>query len=82
MIRLNAAGGDQRVAAFGDGICREEFELPCLVAPQSQPGLVVALDEDARSAEERAGLKKQADDLIDKVKEIKQKRAEAPQQPS
>ena len=34
------------------------------------------------SAEERAGLKKQADDLIDKVKEIKQKRAEAPQQPS
>jgi tetratricopeptide (TPR) repeat protein len=31
------------------------------------------------SAEERASLKKQADDLIDKVKEIKQKRAEAPQ---
>jgi tetratricopeptide (TPR) repeat protein len=31
------------------------------------------------SAEERAALKKQADDLIDKVKEIKQKRAEAPQ---
>jgi len=28
------------------------------------------------SAEERAGLQKQADDLIDKVKEIKQKRAE------
>jgi tetratricopeptide (TPR) repeat protein len=34
------------------------------------------------SAEERASLQKQADDLIDKVKEIKQKRAEAPQQPS
>jgi hypothetical protein len=34
------------------------------------------------SAEERAGLKKQADDLVDKVKEIKQKRAEQPQQPS
>jgi tetratricopeptide (TPR) repeat protein len=31
------------------------------------------------SAEERAGLQKQADDLIDKVKEIKQKRAEQPQ---
>jgi tetratricopeptide (TPR) repeat protein len=31
------------------------------------------------SAEERASLKKQADDLIDKVKEIKQKRAEQPQ---
>jgi hypothetical protein len=28
------------------------------------------------SAEERAALQKQADDLIDKVKEIKQKRAE------
>jgi len=31
------------------------------------------------SAEERASLKKQADDLVDKVKEIKQKRAEQPQ---
>jgi tetratricopeptide (TPR) repeat protein len=31
------------------------------------------------SAEERAALQKQADDLIDKVKEIKQKRAEQPQ---
>ena len=34
------------------------------------------------SADERASLKKQADDLVDKVKEIKQKRAEQPQQPS
>lgn len=34
------------------------------------------------SAEERAALQKQADDLIDKVKEIKQKRAEQPQQVS
>jgi tetratricopeptide (TPR) repeat protein len=34
------------------------------------------------SAEERANLKRQADELIDKVKEIKQKRAEQPQQPS
>jgi tetratricopeptide (TPR) repeat protein len=31
------------------------------------------------SADERANLKKQADELIDKVKEIKQKRAEQPQ---
>jgi tetratricopeptide (TPR) repeat protein len=34
------------------------------------------------SADERAGLLKQADDLVDKVKEIKQKRAEAPSQAS
>jgi tetratricopeptide (TPR) repeat protein len=34
------------------------------------------------SAEERASLQKQADELIDKVKEIKQKRAEQPSQPS
>jgi tetratricopeptide (TPR) repeat protein len=34
------------------------------------------------SAEERANLQKQADDLIDKVKEIKQKRAEQPQSAS
>ena len=34
------------------------------------------------SADERANLKKQADELIDKVKEIKQKRAEQPQSPS
>jgi tetratricopeptide (TPR) repeat protein len=34
------------------------------------------------SADERATLLKQADDLVDKVKEIKQKRAEQPQQPS
>jgi tetratricopeptide (TPR) repeat protein len=31
------------------------------------------------SADERTSLKKQADDLVDKVKEIKQKRAEQPQ---
>ncbi len=31
------------------------------------------------SADERASLKKQADDLVDKVKEIKQRRAEQPQ---
>src|SRR5713226_2907725 len=34
------------------------------------------------SADERASLLKQADDLVDKVKEIKQKRAEQPQQAS
>jgi len=34
------------------------------------------------SADERAALLKQADDLVDKVKEIKQKRAEQPQQTS
>jgi len=34
------------------------------------------------SADERASLLKQADDLVDKVKEIKQKRAEQPQQTS
>src|ERR1700674_2957984 len=34
------------------------------------------------SADERASLIKQADDLLDKIKEIKQKRAEQPQQPS
>jgi tetratricopeptide (TPR) repeat protein len=36
----------------------------------------------AASQEERASLIKQADDLVDKVKEIKQKRAEQPQQSS
>jgi tetratricopeptide (TPR) repeat protein len=36
----------------------------------------------AASQEERASLIKQADDLVDKVKEIKQKRAEQPQQTS
>jgi tetratricopeptide (TPR) repeat protein len=34
------------------------------------------------SADERAALQKQADDLIDKVKEIKQHRAEQPQPPA
>jgi tetratricopeptide (TPR) repeat protein len=34
------------------------------------------------SAEERAALQKQADDLIDKVKEIKQRRAEQPPTPA
>jgi hypothetical protein len=34
------------------------------------------------SAQERENLKKQADDLLDKVKEIKQKRLEQPQQTS
>jgi alpha-N-arabinofuranosidase len=32
--------------------------------------------------DEREALKKQADDLVDKVKEIKQRRAEQPQQTS
>jgi uncharacterized coiled-coil DUF342 family protein len=31
------------------------------------------------TAEERDALLKQADDLVDKVKEVKQKRAEQPQ---
>jgi hypothetical protein len=31
------------------------------------------------TADERSGLEKQADDLLDKIKEIKQKRAEQPQ---
>jgi tetratricopeptide (TPR) repeat protein len=35
-----------------------------------------------QTADERASLLKQADDLVDKVKEIKQKRAEQPQQSS
>jgi len=34
------------------------------------------------SAEERASYQKQADDLVEKVKEIKQKRADQPQQTS
>ena len=34
------------------------------------------------TSDERANLLKQADDLVDKVKEIKQKRADQPQQPS
>ena len=34
------------------------------------------------SNDERASLQKQADDLLDKIKEIKQKRAEQPQQQS
>jgi len=34
------------------------------------------------SADERASFQKQADDLLDKIKEIKQKRSEQPQQPS
>jgi uncharacterized coiled-coil DUF342 family protein len=34
------------------------------------------------SAAERDTLKKQADDLVEKVKEIKQKRSEQPQQAS
>jgi tetratricopeptide (TPR) repeat protein len=36
----------------------------------------------AASQEERASLIKQADELVDKVKEIKQRRADQPQQPS
>jgi tetratricopeptide (TPR) repeat protein len=36
----------------------------------------------AESAQERASYQKQADDLVEKVKEIKQKRAEQPQQTS
>jgi hypothetical protein len=34
------------------------------------------------SAQEREALTKKADDLLDKVKEIKQQRAENPQQPT
>jgi len=34
------------------------------------------------SADERASFQKQADDLLDKIKEIKQKRSEQPQQPT
>ena len=47
VVRLRKApSGDERVRALGERIADEELRLPDLVAPERQPGEVVALDED------------------------------------
>src|SRR5947207_12222814 len=51
MIRLRRADSHERVGTVREGITYEEFQFACLIAAQRKPGLIVALDEQVRSAE-------------------------------
>ena len=52
MIRLHAAGGNQRVCAVGFGARRDERKLPHFVSAEPERDRIVALDEQVwRSAE-------------------------------
>jgi hypothetical protein len=53
VIRLRRRAGHDRVGPLRPGVSEGELELTRLVAPQPQPGAVVALDQDPRSAERR-----------------------------
>ena len=50
-VGLHSRPGDHGVAVLGDGVGEDEVELARLVAPEGESGLVVALDEETRSAE-------------------------------
>ena len=54
MVGLDGAGRDQRVAPLRERIRHQEFELARLVAALRQPGAIVALDPEARSADDAA----------------------------
>lgn len=51
VVGLRATPGHQRVAAPGEGFGAEMLELSGLVAAERQTGLVVTLDQEARTAE-------------------------------
>ena len=51
MIRLDAAGRDQRVATLHKRVRHEEFQLTRFITPQGQAGLVVALDINRRATQ-------------------------------
>ena len=51
VVRLQSASRDQRVATFGQCIGHEKLELADFVTADSEPGLIVAFDEEARPAE-------------------------------
>src|SRR5690606_29529627 len=51
VIRLQAAAGDDRVAAFGLRLGQREFKLANLVAAEHGTGQIIALDPDRGAAE-------------------------------
>ena len=50
MIRLHAAGGDERIGVLGSRLRRYQRELSDLVAAESKRNRIVALDEETRAA--------------------------------
>ncbi len=52
VIRLHGAVGDQRVGALPQRVADQKFELPGLVAAGRETGAVVALDEEAGTAQQ------------------------------
>ena len=55
MVRLHAAGGDERVGALGLRASGDERELADLVSAEPERNRVVALDEEARAAADERG---------------------------
>jgi hypothetical protein len=69
MVRLHRADSDERVGAPAQRFADAELELAGLVAPNREPGLVVALHEQAWAAE-RAGQPRQLMERRGQVAEV------------
>ena len=52
VVRLHRPGGHQGASAVGLGFGQQEFQLAGLIPAQRQAGQIVALDEQARPAQE------------------------------
>ena len=51
VVGLEAAGGEDHLRPFGQGVGHQQLQLAHLVAAQGQAGLVVALDPEGRAAQ-------------------------------
>jgi hypothetical protein len=51
VVGLGSTSGDDRVSVFLHRVCEEVFEFSRFVAPESESGLIVALDQQAWAAE-------------------------------
>ena len=74
MVRLHRAECDESVGAPAQGLGNAELELARLVAADREPGLVVALHEEAR-APERLGQSRQ---LVQRCGQVAQANAREP----
>jgi hypothetical protein len=52
-VRLHDAAGDDRIGAARNGLVQDVVELAQLVAAKTEPGGILALDPQPRSAEMR-----------------------------
>ena len=77
MIRLDAAGRDQRVGALGDRLRRDEPQLADLVPAEAERNGIVALDEEPAILRLRAALASSREQLLDRRRRERERQASA-----